>query len=260
MSIRFAEGDDLPAIVRLNDRLKEGGSEHRLLLDPRLPGEERYRPEGFPVFRRWMIAEDGREIRAGLQLYHNKVYIHGEEKDFCWSDSPISEGIVNGQYSLAIVQLMKGALSYQPFLMTLGVGDPNIEAFRFLVKLGWRHGLIPFFFYPVKATRVLLGTNYIKRHRTLRLSALLAAYSGSGAVLSSLLTVRRRLARLVSTYDASVEPAFGGWADEVFEESVKEYEVAIRSDATTLNIIYTPDNPGFTRIRVRRKKNQEELE
>ena len=256
MNIRFADASDTDTLGRFNDRLKAGGSKHHLILDPRLPGEERYRPDGFPVFRRWMIAEEGREIRAAIQLYHNNAYFRGREYQFCWSDMPISEGIVNREYSLAILQLMKGALSYQPFLMTLGVGNLDVEAYQFLAKLGWKHEPIPFFFYPVKATRVLLDLAYLKRRPVLRSGALIGAYSGSGIILSGLLAIYRRLRAALSAYDVSVEPAFGDWADRVFQNSIHDYAACIRSDATTLNIVYSPDNAGYARVRVRRKKDK----
>ena len=158
MEIRFAEDGDLEAMIRFNQRLKDGGrGEEQMTLQPSLPGEARYRPAGFPVYRRMMIAEDGREIRAAMLLHHHSVFIKGERRDFCWADMPVSEGIVNRKYSLAIVQLMKRATAYQP---------------------------------------------------KLRYAALLGAFSGAGAGLSGLLSLRRHLASFLSTCQSSVERAF----------------------------------------------------
>ncbi len=80
MNFRFAENDDLAAVVRLNDRLKAGGSQESMTLEPRLRGEGRYTPE--PIYRRMMIAEDGQEVRAALLLCHHNIFIHGERRDF----------------------------------------------------------------------------------------------------------------------------------------------------------------------------------
>ena len=57
---------------------------------------------------------------------------------------------------------------------------------------------MPFFFYPVKVTKVLLGLSYFKKHTKLRYGALLGAYSGLGAGLSGLLALRRRIAPCLS--------------------------------------------------------------
>ncbi len=254
MNVRFTGSEDLAAVARFNRRLEAGGREEKVLLQPTLPGEARYRPEGFPVYRRLMIAEDEKEVRAAILLYHHSVFVRGQRRDFCWSDMPVSEGVVDRKYALSIVQLMKSAISYQPFLMTLGVGNPDVEAFRFWVKFGWRHKALPFFFYPVKVNRVLLGLNYFKTNFKLRLGAALAAYSGLGIELGGLLAMRRRLGSRFSAYSVSEVSAFDDWADGVFKDSLPDYGVAVLSDATALNIVYPPDHPGFARLRVRRKR------
>jgi hypothetical protein len=260
MEIRFAGDGDLEAMIRFNQRLREGGrGEEQMTLRPSLPGEARYRPADFPVYRRMMIAEDGREIRAAMLLYHHNAFIKGEKRDFCWADMPVSEGIVNRKYSLAIIQLMKRATAYQPFLMTMGVGTPEIEAFRFLVKLGWRWSLAPFYFYPVRVTKTLLGLRYFKGRPKLRYAALLGALSGVGAGLSGLFSLRRHLSSILSTCQSSEESVFDDWADHIFTDALPEYAAAIRSDAATLNIVYPPDDPGYTRLRVRRKGAEEDV-
>jgi len=260
MEIRFAEDGDLEAVIRFNRRLREGGrGEEQITLHPSLPGEARYRPPGFPVYRRMMIAEDGREIRAAMLLYHHNVFIKGERRDFCWTDMPVSEGIIDRKYSLAIIQLMMRAVAYQPFLMTMGVGTPDVVAFRFLVKLGWRWRLAPFFFYPVRVSKTLLGLRYFKERPKLRFVALLGAVSGAGAGLSGLFSLRRHLASTLSTCQSSEESAFGDWADRIFTDALPEYAAAIRSDAATLNIVYPPDDPGYARLRVRRKGAKEDV-
>ncbi len=254
MNIRFASDDDIPAVARFNQRLREGGrGEEQITLRIGLPGEARYRSAGFPVYRQMMIAEDGREVRAAVLLYHNNVFIHGRKRDFCWLDMPISEGIIDRRYSLAIVQLLKAVSRYEPFLMSTGAGPEDKDSFRLLSKLDWKHHAVPFFFYPVKVTKVLLGMSYFKKHAKLRYGALLGAYSGAGAAMSGLLALRRRIAGSLSGYEYSVEEAFDDWADRIFEDYLPDYGVAMRSDATTLNILHPPDKPGLTRLRARRK-------
>jgi hypothetical protein len=254
MNIRFAADDDIPAVARFNQRLREGGrGEDQINVSPSLPGEARYRPADFPVYRRMMIAEDGREVRAAVMLYHNNIFIHGKKRDCCWMDMPISEGIIDHRYSLAIVKLVKAALGYEPFLMSTGAGPVDKVSFQILTKLNWRNRVVPFFFYPIKVTKVLLGLSYFKEHAKLRYGALLGAYSGLGAGLSGLLALSRRIAPCLSGYEYSMEKAFDDWADRIFEDCLPDYGVAMRSDATTLNILYPPDKPGLTRLRVRRK-------
>jgi hypothetical protein len=253
MNIRYAENSDLAAVARLNGRLKAGGRDDEMPLDPALPGEAQYRPEGFPVYRRMIIAEDEQEVRAAMMLCHHNIYINGVKRDFCWTKMPLSEGIINLKYSLAIVQLIKRALDYQPFMMGVGAGSSISEGHRFFVKLRWRSQPVPFFFYPVKVSKVLRGLRYLKNSSILRYGALLGAYSGLGAGVSGLLTLRRKIANGLSDYQDSVFESFGGWANHIFYNSLSDYPVAIRSDATSLNIVYPPNDQRYIRLRVKRK-------
>ena len=253
MKIRFAEEQDLAAVARFNDRLKAKGRDEQITLHPSLPGEAQYRPDGFPVYRRMMIAKDGDEVRAAMLLYYHNLFINGEKRDFCWTDMPLSEGIIDSNYSMAIIQLVKEALNYQPFLMALGVGTSDVKAYHFLIKLGWNLRTVPFFFYPVRATRVMLGLNYLKNRSSLRYAAMLGAYSGAAVGLSALLALRRRMTAGLSGSTYRVVGAFEDWADRVFENSLPNYGAAVRSDSTTLNIVYPPDHPDYVRLRVSRK-------
>jgi hypothetical protein len=166
---------------------------------------------------------------------------------------PISEGIIDLKHSLAIVQLIKRALDYQPFMMGVGAGASTSEGHRFFVKLRWRSQSVPFFFYPVKVTKVLRGLRYLKNSSRLRYGALLGAYSSLGAVVSGLLSLRRKIASGLSEFEDSVVEGFGEWANNIFYNSVSDYPVAMRSDATSLNIVYPPNDHRYIRLRVRRK-------
>ena len=262
MNVRIAGESDIVAIARLNSRLKEGGRPDEMPLDPALPGEAEYRPEGFPLFRQMLIAEDGQEVRAAMMLCHHNVYINGGKLDFCWTKMPLSEGIVNVKYSLAIIQLMKKALDYQPFLMGLGAGNPDSEGYRFFVKLKWRYQSIPFFFYPVKVGKVLRGLRYFKDNPMLHYGALLGTYSGAGAGLSQMLNLRRRFSTKkfgsLSLYEVMQVEGFDDWADRIFSTSIDDYPVAIRSDATSLNIVYPPSDHRYVRLRVRKKVTKQD--
>jgi hypothetical protein len=105
----------------------------------------------------------------------------------------------------------------------MGVGTPEIREFRFFARLGWRWRLAPFFFYPVRVTKTLLGLRYFNERPGLSAAALLGAFSGAGAGLSGLLSLRRRLASFLSTCQISEESVFGDWADRIFTDALPEY-------------------------------------
>ena len=138
-TVQFAEDHDRAAIERFNRRLEAGGRREKLTLRFNVNGEATNRPQGFPVNRKLMIAKDSEEVRAGMLLCHRTIFVRGDERDFCWIEMPLSEGIIDKKYSLAIVQLVKTALAYQPFLLNLGVGSLTEDWSRFMLKMGWQH-------------------------------------------------------------------------------------------------------------------------
>src|SRR5262249_24598786 len=155
--------------------------------------------------------------------------------------------------------LVKKALDYQPFMMGVGAGTSESEGHRLFAGLRWRHQSVPFFFYPVKVSKVLRGLNYLKNNAKLRYLALLGAYSGVGAGLSGLLALRRKLSIALSGYEALVVGRFDEWADRIFAHSLSDYPVAVRSDATSLNIVYPPDDHRYIRLKVIRKGAKTEV-
>jgi hypothetical protein len=259
MNIRLADNNDLSAVARFNSRLKAEGQKEQVTLRINLPGEELHKPEGFPEYRKMMIAEDGQEIRALFLLHHSTLFMKDVQRDFCWICFPLSEGIINRKYAITILQLIRKTLSYQSLLLDLYSGSFNDDWPQLLIKLGWKYNPVPFFFFPVRPTRVLLGLEYIKKHAGYRYGASLGAYSGLGALLRGGLALRRRLAIDLSEYSCSEQTGFDIWADRVFENSVNEYNVAIRRDATTLNILYPAEDSRYLRLRVRRKSAGEDI-
>lgn len=240
MNVRYAEESDLPAVARFNERLRAGGRADEMLLEPELPGERKYRPAGFPIARRMLIAEDGQEIRAAMLLCRHNLYLDGERMEFSWTKLPISEGIIDKKYALAIVRVMKKALDDNPFLMGIGGGTPDSDGFQFFVKLKWKHRPIPFFFYPVRPGRVMRELRYFDRSRVLKLGAMAAASVGIGAVAGGLLALQRTawplMVRQLAAYQSEVVESFETWADKLFHENLHAYKLVIRSDATSLNI------------------------
>lgn len=259
LRVRAADSRDEPAVERFNERLKKGGQYYQLPLDPRLPGEARHRPDGFPVGRRLLVVEEGEEIRAGMLQYSSTVFVNGQERSFCWAQLPLSEGLVDRRYSMPIVLLTRSALADQPFQMCLGVGSLEEAWAQFVSKLGWSHAAVPFLFYPVRPTQVLRDLAYLRRRRSLQLAARVLAASGFGRLLGGGLALWRRINPAVPEYESRAEPCFGDWADQIFAGARTEYGALVRRDSTTLNILYPPEDPRFVRLRVRRKGADEEL-
>lgn len=246
LTVRFATLDDTDRIARFNERLRLGGSVLSLSIDSdTLAGPP---TDGLPR-RALMVAEDSKEIRAGVVLYHNQMYVAGTPRRFCWIQMPISEGIVDRSHAMAIVQLIRAAIQYEPLLISLGVGSTTEPWSRFAISLGWKHTFVPFFFYPVDCTRVLRGLRYLERRPNARTAAKIAASIGLGSLASAALALRRSLRREFRA-EIEVVGSFGSWADEVFNSSLPDYPALASRNAEALNLVYPLQDKRFTRLRV----------
>jgi hypothetical protein len=250
-SVRLASDDDREMVGRFNQRLSAGGIAYGLPGDYRLPGERLHRPPGFPVFRELAIITDGSEMRAGVLMQHGAFFISGESRPFCWLQLPLSEVLIDAQYSGAFLSLMGEIRSRRPFLASLGIGSLEERWARFMVRMGWKHQEVPFVFYPVRPGKVLTGIRQFRRSWKLRLPALAAARSGVGAAFGAGLAVHRAVTGLGHSYVSEVVPGFERWADLVFRDNVGKYGATPLRDAAALNILYPPEDTRYTRLRIR---------
>jgi hypothetical protein len=247
LTVRFATLADAERIARFNERLRLGGSALSLSVhSDALTGPPE---DGLPL-RSLMVAEDSEEIRAGVVLYHNLMYVAGTPRRFCWIQMPLSEGIVDRSHAMAIVQLMRAAIEYEPLLISLGVGSTTEPWSRFAISLGWKHRFVPFFFYPVDCTRVLRGLRYLETRPRARTGARIAASIGLGALATAALALRRSLRRDFRT-EVDVVGSFGSWADEVFSSSLPDYPALASRNSQALNLVYSLKDKRFIRLRVK---------
>lgn len=260
LRIRVATEADHAALQRLNARLTEGGVQYQLPLAFRLPGEFRQAAHGFPTYREMLVAEDGEEIRAGLLLYRGGLWEAGQERPFCWVQLPVSEGLVNGRHSMAIVMLMRAVIAREPRLMSLGIGSLEEAYARLLDRLGWRHASVPFVFAPVRPREMLRRLPVLQARGRIRAGARAMTLVGLDRAVGALLEFgRRRRQHLLHQCGVQSEPRFGGWADDVYQAARGDYGAAVARDAASLNVRYPPEDPRYIRLRVRRKATGEEL-
>ena len=256
--IRFADPGDRELVARFNERVAGGGLQYQFPLDARLPGEANG-GEDLPVFRKLMIIEDGQEMRAGVLLHHSTIFVRGDERPFCWSLLPISEGAVQDGDPLAMLILMRRALEYQPFLTGLGVGSMDEDAAQYLVRLRWKNEPVPFVFYPVRPTRLLRGLRYLRRKPLLRIASAVAAYSGAAAAFGWGWNRRRRRRAARVGFRFDTVPVFGEWADRLFERNCAAYGAVVRRDAAALNVLYREGDSRYHRLRVRDGRSGDDL-
>lgn len=244
MRVRVAEPSDRERLVRFNRRLHDGGRtesiprEHDPLVDS----------ADLPVFPRLLVAEDGDEVRAGMRLVHHRMFLNGEPRRFAYVQMPISEGLVNRAHSLAILQVVKFAMTCEPFLISLGVGSLEESWARFVISQKWRHSAVPFLFFPLRMTRVLRRLRYLDRKPALARIARVGAAMGAGALVGAPLNLYRRWKAPRRNVEMVAE--FGDWADDIFRKALPGYPAVAQRDRVALNLIYPVRERRFVRLRV----------
>ncbi|MEO8429922.1 MAG: hypothetical protein ABI592_00325 [Acidobacteriota bacterium] len=155
---------------------------------------------------------------------------------------------MNRAHSLAILRVIKEAMAYEGFLISLGVGSLDEGWARFVVSQRWRHAAVPFLFLPLRMNRVLRGLRYLEKRSGLAALARAAALSGAGALGGSALNAYRRWNS--SSSQAEIVAEFGDWADGVFAASLPDYEAVAQRDRQALDLLYPSSEQRFVRLHV----------
>ena len=254
--VRFATPEDRAPIQRFNARLAAGGATYHIPLDERMPGEA-FAPESYFVFRRQLLLLEGEEVRGGILLQHHRLSLRGVEQSFCWFQLPLTEGLIDPTYASAAMTILKNALRHQPFAMGLGVGSMQETWAQLLVRTGWGHRPVPFFFYPLHPARVAVELRYLKSKPGLHLAARVAAYSGIASAAGALRGIPRHVRLARADAECIPTPDFDTWADQVYRRAAPQYGVMANRQAATLRVLYPPGDQRYIRLRVRSRAGEE---
>src|SRR6202158_2911081 len=170
-----------PAVAEFNRRLRQAGADENMVFyrwaEPRwLPGSA-----GSRIHNQFFVAVDGEIVRGGYALKTQEFFFpDGQIRSIHYYHHPLSEGIVSKAHAIVGTLLLRDAMQRAPLLYCLGMGGYDHPLPQMLVRLGWTHCLVPFYF------RVVTPSKFLRNMETLRSSAArkllldLAAYSGAG--------------------------------------------------------------------------------
>jgi hypothetical protein len=242
------------AVRDFNQRLINAGADPNLVFFT--VSEPRWLPktDGANLFQEYFVALDGGIVRGGYALKYQDFYFgDGEVRRIGYYHHPISEGIVNTTYAALGAMLLKDAMNRSPLLYCLGMGGYDRPLPRMLIRLGWAHCAVPFYFQIVKPNRFLreMQTLRTSTFRTFLLDA--AALTGTGWLgLKAVQTWRKLQRTKPAAYQAESVSEFSDWADALWERAKKNcVMVAVRNSAT-LRTLYPPEQEHLRRLRVRR--------
>lgn len=243
-----------PAVQEFNQRLKSGGAEPDLVFFRFAQPRWLQRAEGARLYQEYFVALENGVVRGGYALKQQSFFFaDGITRNLAYYHHPLSEGIVDKSYAAVGGMLLKDAMNRSPLLYCLGMGGYDRPLPKMLVRLGWAHFLVPFYFNVVRPNRFLTEMHALRTSFSRRLVLNLAAFTGTGwAGVKAIQGLRKLRAPKPAPFTVERVEDFSDWVDPLWEQSKNHYAMTALRDCQTLRILYPASDTHFTRLRVRR--------
>ena len=253
-----------PAVAAFNERLRQGRADGSMVFyryaEPRwLPraAESRVYNEYFVAVE--VAADGGGIVRGGYALKTQDFFFpDGQIRSIGYYHHPLSEGIVNKAHAMVGMLLLRDAMQRAPLLYCLGMGGYEHPLPQMLVRLGWAHCPVPFFFRVVNPERFLRNMETLRSSPWRKFLLDLAAYSGAGWGASKLFQAYRSLQapRTQAAECSEVQSLeVTGVADSLqslWDQARQTCSFTAVRDAETLRLLYPPAQTQLTRIIMKR--------
>lgn len=248
-----------PAVAEFNQRLRQAGEDRNMVFyryaQPRwLPLSTESR-----IYNEYFVAVDGGVVRGGYALKTQDFsFPDGQIRSIAYYHHPLSEGIVNKAHAIVGTLLLRDAMQRAPLLYCLGMGGYNNPLPQMLVRLGWAHCPVPFFFRVVHGSRFLRNMQTLRSSPARKLLLDIAAYTGAGWAGSKLFRGYRALAAPRSPAAECCEVESFEIADVVeslqtlWEKARRTCSFTAVRDADALRLLYPPTETHLTRMVLKR--------
>ncbi|MBV8478400.1 MAG: hypothetical protein JOZ36_17215 [Acidobacteria bacterium] len=255
LSIQPYRTEDESAVNEFNYRLEKRGAApdlvfYRRALPPWLPpGQNR------GLYNEYFIARDGDQVHGGYALKHQDFkFPDGTVRNVGFYHHALSEGIVDKRYALLGSLLLRDALARSSALYCLGMGGYQRALPQMLIRLAWKHCLLPFYFKVLHAAKFLREMQAIRSSRGRRLLMDLAAYSGAGWTALKIYDFFSHLSIPPGKrYQVDEVSEFSDWADHLWQSSKAAYSLTAVRDGQVLRTLYPAEDHHLRRLRVSRQ-------
>jgi hypothetical protein len=206
---------------------------------------------GCDLYQECFVAIDASSIvRGGYMLKHQPFLWKGNPAELVTYQIPISEGIVDRKYAILGLNLYRDALRRHPQLWGFGGGGLHVPVGKFLVAVGCRTTMIPFWFRVISPNAFLRNIAYLRTHPLMRIIGEFLDFSGLGWLgIKGLFSM---IGHYRSPADVSYEivPEFSEWTNDVWDRSKNDYSLIAVRDHQILNILYPASQPRFIRLKI----------
>lgn len=243
------------AVTEFNQRLQQGCEDKNLVFYRRAEPPWLPRSAESRIYNEFFVAVAGGIVRGAYALKTQEFYFpDGQLRSIGYYHHPLSEGIVNKAQAIVGTLLLRDAMQRAPLLYCLGMGGYENPLPQMLVRLGWPHCLVPFFFRVVDPTRFLRNMENLRSSASRRLLMNLAAYSGAGWAGFKVFQGYRALfapgspaavAREVASFG---ETEIAATLQSLWEQARQTCSFAAVRDAEALRILYPRELTHFTRL------------
>ncbi len=242
------------AVAEFNQRLRAAGEDANMVFYK--SSEPRWLPRTATsrIYNEFFVALDNGTVRGGYALKtQDFLFPDGQVRAIGYYHHPLSEGIVNKTHAAVGMLLLRDAMQRAPLLYCLGMGGYDRPLPQMLIRLGWTHCPVPFFF------RVLSPAKFLRQMQTLRGSSArtlamdLAAFTGAGWLGSALFQGYRRLIAPGTKASRAAEvPAFGDETQSLWNQARRNCSLTAVRDDAALRTLYPSTETHLTRIEVQR--------
>ena len=204
---------------------------------------------------RFLAVDEQAHVRGGFMIKHQSFDLNGATAPIANFQIPLSEGIVDQNYSFVGLKLLTTALRKHPQLFVLGMGGYQEPLPRLLQAARWTVEPVPFWFRVVRPNRFLHNIVALRTSRLRRVVLDGLAMSGlgwTGVRVAQLWSRPRPLPPVVSHQEVD---HFSESTDNIWQSCRTHYSLIAARDCKSLNTLYPRRNRAFIRLEVRR--NQE---
>jgi hypothetical protein len=246
-----------PVVNQFNSRLKAAGADDEFVFFRY--AEPRWLPKigNSNLYQEYFVAIDNETALGGYALKHQNFYFgDGNIRPLGYYHHPLSEGIVNKSYAAVGSLLLKDAMNRSPLLYCLGMAGYDRPLPKMLVRLGWSHCLVPFYFSVVNPYRFLREMQTLRSSPGRRTLMDLAAITGTGwAAMKAFQSFKRLVGPRSAAYKVQQVEEFSDWVAPLWEQSKGEYALTAVRDCKTLRSLYPASDKHFMRLRISRDGN-----
>ncbi len=241
-----------PAVAEFNQRLGTAGEDANMVFYK--SSEPRWLPRTATsrIYNEFFIALDNGVVRGGYALKTQAfVFPDGQLRTIGYYHHPLSEGIINKAYAAVGMLLLRDAMQRSPLLYCLGMGGYDRPLPQMLLRLGWTHCPVPFFFRVLSPAKFLRQMQTLRESSSRRLAMDLAALTGAGSLASTLFQGYRRLtAPETKPFEASEVQVFCEETQALWDQARQTCTLTALRDSETLSTLYPPSETHLTRIQV----------